>query len=75
MPVNEKSYKQLNELCKVYENKIIKEIPKEEIVKEKVDKKEDISTLTDNALKDACGITNPKQATHEEICKIYEAAM
>ena len=26
-------------------------------------------------LKDACGFTNPKQATHEEISAIFEAAM
>ncbi|MGB0834151.1 MAG: L-threonine dehydrogenase [Psychrobium sp.] len=35
----------------------------------------DIATLADNALKDVCGLTNPKQATHEEICDIYRAAM
>ncbi|MFS1428305.1 L-threonine dehydrogenase [Vibrio splendidus] len=38
-------------------------------------KLEDIPTLADNALKDACGFTNPKQATHEEICEIFKAAM
>ncbi|WDV47413.1 L-threonine dehydrogenase [Clostridiaceae bacterium M8S5] len=38
-------------------------------------KKEDIPTLAENALKDACGLTNPKQATHEEIIKIFENAM
>lgn len=38
-------------------------------------KAEDIPTLADNALKDACGFTNPKQATHEEICEIFMAAM
>ncbi|EOA6594469.1 L-threonine dehydrogenase [Vibrio vulnificus] len=38
-------------------------------------KSEDIPTLADNALKDACGFTNPKQATHEEISAIFEAAM
>ncbi|MGY5537268.1 L-threonine dehydrogenase [Vibrio brasiliensis] len=35
----------------------------------------DIPTLADNALKDACGFTNPKQATHEEISAIFAAAM
>ncbi|SON53195.1 L-threonine dehydrogenase [Vibrio tapetis] len=38
-------------------------------------KLEDISVLADNALKDACGFTNPKQATHEEISEIFVAAM
>ncbi|EGQ9310051.1 L-threonine dehydrogenase [Vibrio vulnificus] len=38
-------------------------------------KLEDIPTLADNALKDACGFTNPKQATHAEISAIFEAAM
>ncbi|MBY6017601.1 L-threonine dehydrogenase [Halomonas denitrificans] len=36
---------------------------------------EDIPTLATNALNDACGLTNPKQATHEEICAIFLAAM
>lgn len=38
-------------------------------------KEEDISLLADNALKDVCGLTNPKQASHEEICQIFKAAM
>jgi len=38
-------------------------------------KKEDIDTLTVNALKDACGFTNPKQATHEEIAGIFTNAL
>ncbi len=38
-------------------------------------KSDDISVLADNALKDACGFTNPKQATHEEISAIFEAAL
>lgn len=40
----------------------------------KVDIK-DIPTLSKNALNDVCGLTNPKQANHEEICGIYLAAM
>ncbi|ANQ19787.1 L-threonine dehydrogenase [Vibrio natriegens] len=44
-------------------------------IKELGAKLEDIPTLADNALKDACGFTNPKQATHEEISSIFEAAM
>ncbi|WEM41487.1 L-threonine dehydrogenase [Photobacterium sp. DA100] len=38
-------------------------------------KAEDIAVLADNALKDACGFTNPKQASHEEISAIFAAAM
>jgi len=38
-------------------------------------KASDIPTLTGNALKDACGFTNPKQATQEEIEAIYQAAI
>lgn len=38
-------------------------------------KEEDIPVLATNALKDACGITNPKQASHEEICQIFKNAM
>lgn len=38
-------------------------------------KKDDIPLLAENALKDVCGLTNPKQASHEEICQIFLAAM
>ncbi|AZR74925.1 L-threonine dehydrogenase [Anoxybacter fermentans] len=38
-------------------------------------KEEDIKTLSENALKDACGLTNPKQASLEEIMEIYKQAM
>lgn len=38
-------------------------------------KVEDIPELAKNALNDACGFTNPKQATHDEICAIFTAAM
>lgn len=38
-------------------------------------KEEDLKTLSQNALKDACGFTNPKQATLEEIIGIYTEAM
>jgi alcohol dehydrogenase len=38
-------------------------------------KESDIPTLTGNALKDACGLTNPKQATSDEIDAIYKAAI
>ena len=38
-------------------------------------KEEDLTTLAENALKDACGLTNPKQATLEEIIAIYKSAM
>ena len=38
-------------------------------------KEEDIPLLASNALKDACGLTNPIQATHEEIMAIFRAAM
>jgi alcohol dehydrogenase len=38
-------------------------------------KETDIEVLSQNALKDACGITNPIQATLEEIMDIFKAAM
>lgn len=38
-------------------------------------KEDDIPVLAANALKDACGLTNPIQATHDEIMAIYRAAM
>ena len=38
-------------------------------------KEEDIKVLSENALKDACGLTNPKQANLEEIMNIFKNAM
>lgn len=38
-------------------------------------KEEDIPTLAANALKDACGITNPRQGTQAEVEGIFKAAM
>lgn len=38
-------------------------------------KEKDLETLATNALKDACGFTNPKQATLEEIIEIFKNAM
>lgn len=38
-------------------------------------KDEHIAVMAENTLKDACGFTNPKQATHEEICEIFRKAM
>lgn len=37
-------------------------------------KREDFDTLAENALKDVCGLTNPVQASHEEIKGIFENA-
>ena len=44
-------------------------------IKELGAKEEDFDILAENALKDACGFTNPKQATHEEIVKIYKNSL
>ncbi|WBW99157.1 L-threonine dehydrogenase [Oceanirhabdus sp. W0125-5] len=38
-------------------------------------KEEDFEVLATNALNDACGFTNPKQATLEEIIDIFKAAL
>ncbi|WEY41791.1 L-threonine dehydrogenase [Paraburkholderia sp. SUR17] len=38
-------------------------------------KEEDFDTLATNALKDACGLTNPLKASHEDIVGIFKAAM
>lgn len=38
-------------------------------------KEEDFATLAANALKDACGFTNPIKASHEQIVAIFKAAM
>ncbi|MCD1126510.1 L-threonine dehydrogenase [Jinshanibacter sp. LJY008] len=37
--------------------------------------KKDFAILATNALKDACGLTNPVQATHDEIMEIFDVAM
>ncbi len=38
-------------------------------------KEEDFAVLATNALNDACGLTNPIKASHEEIMAIFKAAM
>ena len=38
-------------------------------------KEEDFDTLADNALKDACGLTNPVKATHQDVKDILKRAM
>ncbi len=38
-------------------------------------KEEDMPILAENALKDACGFTNPRKATEKEIIQIYKNAM
>ncbi|QIZ75901.1 L-threonine dehydrogenase [Ferrimonas lipolytica] len=38
-------------------------------------KEEDIPTLATNALNDACGLTNPREATHDDICQIFKNAL
>ena len=38
-------------------------------------KEEDLPMLAGNAMKDACGLTNPRKATKEEIIRIYKHAM
>lgn len=38
-------------------------------------KVEDFDTLADNALKDACGLTNPIKATHQDVKDILNRAM
>ncbi len=38
-------------------------------------KEEDLPILAENALKDACGLTNPRTATKEEIIQIFKNAM
>lgn len=38
-------------------------------------KEEDLPILARNAMKDACGLTNPRKATKEEIIQIYKHAM
>jgi len=38
-------------------------------------KEEDMPILAENAMKDACGLTNPRKATEKEIIQIYKNAM
>ncbi len=38
-------------------------------------KESDLPILAENALKDACGLTNPRKATKEDIIEIYRQAM
>lgn len=38
-------------------------------------KEDDFATLATNAMKDACGITNPIQPSHEQVMAMFKAAM
>ncbi|MFW6178975.1 MAG: L-threonine dehydrogenase, partial [Desulfohalobiaceae bacterium] len=38
-------------------------------------KEQDIATMTANAQKDACGFTNPRCPTDEDVMAIYKAAL
>lgn len=38
-------------------------------------KEEDLPILAENAIKDACGLTNPRKATKEDIIQIFKNAM
>jgi alcohol dehydrogenase len=38
-------------------------------------KESDIATMTANAQKDACGFTNPRCPTDEDVMAIYKAAL
>lgn len=57
---------------------MIKELSKDVEIPSGLDElkvpEEAFDELATNALKDACGFTNPKQATHEEIVAIFRAA-
>ena len=44
-------------------------------LKELGGKEKDLPILAENALKDACGLTNPRKATKEEIIQLYKHAM
>jgi alcohol dehydrogenase len=38
-------------------------------------KAEDIPVLATNAMKDACGLTNPRTPSFEDVCAIFQAAL
>lgn len=44
-------------------------------IKELGAKEEDLTTLATNALKDACGLTNPRRATLEDIIGIFKVSL
>jgi alcohol dehydrogenase len=56
-------------------NKLSTEIGIPSGIKELGAKEEDFNILAENALKDACGLTNPIQGTHEEVVAIFRKAL
>lgn len=54
--------------------KLSREIGIPKGLKELGAKEEDIKVLAENALKDACGLTNPRRANLEDIMSIFKAA-
>lgn len=58
-----------------YNSQVAKEIKIPSGIKELDAKQEDFKILAANTLQDACGLTNPKQATLNEIIEIYKNAL
>ena len=62
----------------IFARNLIKELSKDVEIPSGLDElnvpEDAFDELATNALKDACGFTNPKQATHEEIVAIFRAA-
>ncbi|MHB9094680.1 MAG: L-threonine dehydrogenase, partial [Eubacteriales bacterium] len=38
-------------------------------------KESDLKTMAENAMKDACSLTNPRKATLEDVIQIYKNAL
>ncbi len=77
MGINTKelSEEQASDLVIEYIKKMNLEIGIPQGLKELNVKEEDLGILAENALKDACGVTNPIQPTHQQVIDIFKKAM
>jgi len=73
--VDGKSAEEAAEICIAEIRKLAADVKIPAGVAELGMKEEDIPTLATNAMKDACGVTNPIQPTFEQVCQIFKNAM
>jgi alcohol dehydrogenase len=74
-PVQGKSAAEAAEACLAAIRELARDVGIPAGVAELGAKEADIPTLAENAMKDACGLTNPVQPSFEEVCAIFRAAL
>ena len=73
--VQDKTDEQGAELCIAAIRKLAADVNIPAGVAELGMQEKDIPTLAENAMKDACGLTNPIQPSFDEVCQLFKQAM